>query len=90
VRLDDFDLPHERTLLVRESRWLGRSVQVVMQRAMKTRSGRGRSRRRLQSLHLLLGIVAPDLGTVPRALAAIGVDRGALIADARASLERAA
>jgi len=90
VRLDDFALPHERTPLVRESRWLGRSVQVAMQRAMKARTGHGRSGRRLQSLHLLLAIVTPDLGTVPRALAAIGCDRSVLIADARASLTQAA
>jgi len=90
VRLDDFALPHERTALVRESRWLGRSVQIAMQRAMKARAGHGRSRRQLQSLHLLLGIMAPDLGTVPRALAAIGVDRDALIDEARLTLARAA
>jgi D-alanyl-D-alanine carboxypeptidase len=90
VRLDDFALPAERTALVRESRWLGRSVQIVIQRAMKARAGRGRDARRLQSLHLLVGVLTPTRGTVPRALAAIQVDRAALLATIRSHLERAA
>ena len=90
VRLDDFALPQERTRLVRESRLLGRSVQLAIQRALKAKAGRGRSHRRLQSLHLLLALVTPELGTVPRALQAIGVDRVALLATIQSTLAQAA
>lgn len=90
IRLDAFDLPEVRTPLVRESRWLGRSVQLALQRAMKAKAGPGRARRQLRSLHLLIGILTPELGTVPRALATIGADHAALLATAHASIDQAA
>ena len=44
----------------------------------------------MDSVHLLIGILSAEGGTVARALAMIEVDRRALIARARAGLERAA
>ncbi len=89
VRLEAFDLPDVRTTLVRESRLLGRSAQLAIQRAMRAKAGRGRARHQLRSLHLLIGILTPELGTVPRALATIGADRVALLATARACIGQA-
>jgi ATP-dependent Clp protease ATP-binding subunit ClpA len=42
--------------------------------------------RRLTPTHLLLGVLAAEAGTVPRALAAVGVDRSALATSAEATL----
>ena len=68
---------------------LAHSAKLAFERALKARAGRGRDRR-LDSLHLLLGIVSAEGGTVARALAAAEVDRAALAARARAALEHAA
>jgi D-alanyl-D-alanine carboxypeptidase len=68
---------------------LAQSARLAWQRAIKARTGRGRDRR-FDSLHLLIGILSAEGGTVARALALIEVDRAALVARARAGLERAA
>ena len=88
ISLHGFALPDTR-LAVLGGMPLAQSAKLAWQRAVKARSGRGRGRR-FDSLHLLIGILSGESGTVPRALAAIDVDRGALAARARADLERAA
>ena len=67
---------------------LAHSAKLALQRALKVRSAR--HERRLDSLHILLGILSSELGTVARALGAAEVDRGALAAAARAELDRVA
>lgn len=57
---------------------LANSVRLALERGVT--SG---ARQDLRSTHLLLGILAADVGTVPRALALAGVDRADLIARAR-------
>ena len=88
IWLYGFDLPEERLPVVGAPR-LAQSAKLAFERALKARAGRGRDRR-LQKLHLLLGIVSAEGGTVARALAAAEVDRAALAARARAALEHAA
>ncbi len=44
----------------------------------------------MESRHLLVGILSAEGGTVAPALALVEVDRGALLAQAREGLERAA
>ena len=88
IRVDDFSLPAEGLPLTVDFR-LTSSTKLALQRAMKARTGRGRGRR-LESLHLLLGLLSANVGTVPRALEAAGVDREALTAAARATPDRAA
>ena len=61
---------------------LGTSSKAALGRAMQARHQQ-RSRRRLDGIDFLVGILTADLGTVPRALALAGVDRKALIARAR-------
>jgi ATP-dependent Clp protease ATP-binding subunit ClpA len=60
----------------------GTSAKTALRRALHS-SREGRPRRpRLRSIDLLFGILQAELGTVPRALAIAGVDRGALQARA--------
>ncbi|HEY8952555.1 MAG TPA: Clp protease N-terminal domain-containing protein [Candidatus Dormibacteraeota bacterium] len=62
---------------------MGTSAKAALGRAVHA-SHRERQRRgRLASIDVLIGILQAELGTVPRALAIAGVDRGALIALAR-------
>ena len=88
ISLHGFSLPDAR-LSVLGGLPLAQSAKLVLQRAIKARTGRGRNRR-LDSLHLLVGILSAEGGTVARALALVEVDRGALLAQAREGLERAA
>ena len=88
IRLESFALP-DAGLPLLGNLWLGRSAKLAIQRALKARTGRGRARR-LDSMHLLVGILSAEGGTVARALAAIEIDRTALLTQARAALERAA
>ena len=53
---------------------VGSSFRLVMERGVGL--GRGQAP---QPLHLLLGVVAAPVGTVPRALALAGVDRAGLV-----------
>ena len=88
ISLHGFSLPDAR-LSVLGGLPFSQSAKLAWQRAIKARTGRGRDRR-LDSLHLLIGILSAEGGTVARALSAIEVDRGALAARARGALERAA
>lgn len=53
----------------------GASIQLALERCLKSGAGQD-----LQPAHLLLGILQAEVGTVPRALALAGIDRGELIA----------
>jgi hypothetical protein len=53
---------------------------VVAARARAHRSPTHGLRRRLPEIDVLVGILRADIGTVPRALAIVGVDRPALVA----------
>jgi ATP-dependent Clp protease ATP-binding subunit ClpA len=64
---------------------LGTSAKAAIKRAMIASRANRRRRLRLDSTHLLLGILLAELGTVPRALAIAGVDRAALISRTRGS-----
>ncbi len=88
ISLHGFSLPDARLSFLGGLPF-GQSAKLAWQRAIKARAGRGRDRR-FDSLHLLIGILSAEGGTVARALAMIEVDRRALIARARAGLERAA
>ena len=60
------------------------SGKLVLERALKAAAGRGQ----IQPGHLLLGVLAAEVGTVPRALALAGVDQGDLVTRTRQALER--
>jgi ATP-dependent Clp protease ATP-binding subunit ClpA len=60
------------------------SGKLVLERALKEAAGRGQ----IQPGHLLLGVLAAQAGTVPRALALAGVNQGDLAARTRQALER--
>ena len=57
---------------------------LVLERALRAAAGRGQ----IQPGHLLLGVLAAQAGTVPRALALAGVDQGDLAARTRQALDR--
>jgi ATP-dependent Clp protease ATP-binding subunit ClpA len=57
------------------------SAKLALERTLKAALGRGD--RRLTASHVLLGVLAAEVGTVPRALALAGVDREALAAAVR-------
>jgi ATP-dependent Clp protease ATP-binding subunit ClpA len=61
------------------------SGKLVMERTVKAAVGQ----RQIRPGHLLLGVLAAQAGTVPRALALAGVDQGDLAARTRQALERA-
>ena len=63
---------------------LAASGKLVLERALKAAAGRGQ----IQPGHLLLGVLAAQAGTVPRALALAGVDQGDLVNRTRQALER--
>ena len=60
------------------------SGKLVLERALKAAAGRGQ----IRPGHLLLGVLAAQAGTVPRALALAGVDAGDLSSRTRQALER--
>jgi len=60
------------------------SAKLVLERALKAAAGRGQ----IRPGHLLLGVLAAQAGTVPRALALAGVDQGDLAARTRQALDR--
>ncbi|MET7396556.1 Clp protease N-terminal domain-containing protein [Dactylosporangium sp. NPDC005572] len=59
----------------------GASIQLALERGVKAGAGGD-----LRPAHLVLGILQAEVGTVPRALALAGADRGALIARVRETL----
>jgi len=60
------------------------SGKLVLERALKAAAGQGQ----IQPGHLLLGVLAAQAGTVPRALALAGVDQGDLAARTKQALGR--
>jgi D-alanyl-D-alanine carboxypeptidase len=60
------------------------SGKLVMERAVKAAAGQ----RQIRPGHLLLGVLAAQAGTVPRALALADVDQGNLATQVREVLER--
>ena len=65
----DFDLPHAPPTRPR----IAASSKLALERAV--RAAVARSDKRIAGRHLLLGVLAADAGTVPRALAFAGIDR---------------
>jgi D-alanyl-D-alanine carboxypeptidase len=76
-------LPQPTIPTTREPR-LGASAKLAIERALMIAKAHGV--RRLRPLHILLGVLRAEAGTVPRALEAAGVDVGALAHDAEAAL----
>jgi D-alanyl-D-alanine carboxypeptidase len=87
ISLHGFSLPDTRLSFLGGLPF-AQSARLALQRAIKARTGR--RTRGLDSLHLLIGILSAEGGTLARALALIRVDRGTLMAEARQGLERAA
>lgn len=83
VSLSAFDLRHPANDPARTPRW-GQSAKLVFQRAAKVLAAR--RDRRLGATHLLLGVLRARIGTVPRALALVGVDQDGLVSRAEAAL----
>jgi ATP-dependent Clp protease ATP-binding subunit ClpA len=69
-----------------QPRW-GSSAKRALERALAAAKGRGD--RTIVPAHILLGTLGAEEGTVPRALAAVGVEPADLVAKARATLDRA-
>ena len=66
-------------------RW-GASVRDAAKRGMESAAAAGRRERRLwRATDLLIGLLALEVGTVPRALAYAGIDTDAMAAAARAA-----
>jgi ATP-dependent Clp protease ATP-binding subunit ClpA len=75
VTLSDFELP-EQPSAMRDSARFATSAKRALERSLQVAVAR--KDRRITAPHLLVGILRADLGTVPRALEAAGVDRVAL------------
>jgi ATP-dependent Clp protease ATP-binding subunit ClpA len=84
VSLAVFDLPPMRSQSLRRPR-LGTSGKRALERA--TRAALARGDRRIESAHILLGLVRAQAGTIPRALDLAGVDQYLLAARAEAILD---
>jgi ATP-dependent Clp protease ATP-binding subunit ClpA len=79
VSLAAFDLPRASLDPARVPK-LGASAHQAIERAVTS------ARKAAQPLHLLLGILAAEHGTVPRALALAGIDRRELLARVQQAL----
>jgi ATP-dependent Clp protease ATP-binding subunit ClpA len=84
ISTGDFDLPPAP--VTRHPR-LAASGRITLERSVRISAGR--SDRRIEAGHILLGLLQAEAGTVPRALAAAQVDVDDLRARATASLDRA-
>ena len=84
ISAGDFDLPPAP--VTRHPR-LAASARTTLERSVRISAGR--SDRRIEAGHILLGLLQAEAGTVPRALAAAQVDVDDLRARAAASLDRA-
>jgi D-alanyl-D-alanine carboxypeptidase len=62
------------------------SAKTALERAL--RAALARKDRRIEAGHILLGLLAAEAGTVPRALAQAGVERDELRARAAAAMDR--
>jgi ATP-dependent Clp protease ATP-binding subunit ClpA len=80
ISVADFDLPPAPLTRPR----MAASSKLALERAV--RAAVARSHKRIAGGHLLLGVLAADAGTVPRALAIAGVDRQELRDRAAAGL----
>lgn len=74
ISVDDFDLPAPRPADT-EPRWAA-SAKGALERSLKIAVARGD--RRIESAHVLLGVLSARRGTVARALEQGGIDREAL------------
>ncbi|MDO8213430.1 Clp protease N-terminal domain-containing protein [Conexibacter sp. CPCC 206217] len=83
VTIGDFELP-ARPPVPRRKPGFAASSKRAMERAVRIAVARGD--RRIGATHVLLGVLRADVGTVPRALAAAGVDRIALATRAERSI----
>jgi ATP-dependent Clp protease ATP-binding subunit ClpA len=81
IAAPDFDRP---PAVVTRPRFAA-SSKLALERAL--RAAVARSDRRLAGGHILLGVLAAEAGTVPRALALAGVDRDDLRARTQAALD---
>jgi ATP-dependent Clp protease ATP-binding subunit ClpA len=84
VALDDFGAAAAVSARGRKPRFAA-SAKRALERAVRVAAGRGN--RALSSTHLVLGVLAGELGTVARALDVAGVDRLALIGEAERLLD---
>ena len=69
IAADEFDLPSAPVVNPR----IAQSAKLALERSV--RAAVARSDRSIKAGHVLLGVLAAEAGTVPRALAAAGVDR---------------
>ena len=83
VTLPGGGLPRASRDPARQAR-LAASGKMVLERALKAAAGQ----RQIRPGHLLLGVLAAQAGTVPRALALAGVDQSNLADRARQALDR--
>ncbi len=67
-------------------RW-GASAKLALARSLEVAAER--DERRLEPAHILLALLRAEVGTVPRALAAAGVELADLVAETEAALDRA-
>ncbi|MEU0563818.1 Clp protease N-terminal domain-containing protein [Nonomuraea sp. NPDC005983] len=81
VSLAAFGLPRPSPAPKRSPN-LGASAKLALERGLVSAAGK----KDLRPAHLLLGILLAEVGTVPRALAAAGVDRADLTARVRQTL----
>jgi ATP-dependent Clp protease ATP-binding subunit ClpA len=81
ITASDFDVPPPP--VTRNPR-IAASTKVALERTVRIAAAR--SDRRIVAGHLLLGVLGADVGTVPRALDAAGVDRDELRTRAAAAL----
>lgn len=82
VSLASFDLPRP-SRDPKDPPKLGASARLALERGFAACKGK----KDLRPAHLLLGVLDTEIGTVPRALTLAGVDRIALMARARETLE---
>jgi D-alanyl-D-alanine carboxypeptidase len=83
VAASDFDIPPAPA--VHKPRFAA-SAKTALERSVRAALERGD--RRIEGGHLLLGLLDAEAGTVPRALAQAGVDRGELSAAVSAAMGR--
>jgi hypothetical protein len=84
VGVGEYALPDTPTPPRRSPRFAASSKRAL-ERAVRVAAVR--RDRHVGAPHLLLGILGADIGTVPRALAAVGVDRVALLTRAERLLD---
>jgi ATP-dependent Clp protease ATP-binding subunit ClpA len=80
IAAGDFDLPPAPVVNPR----IAQSTKLALERSL--RAAVARSDRSIKAGHILLGVLAAEAGTVPRALEAAGVDRAELRDRAAAAL----